>query len=117
MTLDQWNEMEVKIREVVEAMLAKEYPEMSVLQEGLTYSPTSCKFKINVQNLKLGFKRSCEMFGFKEEDYGKSFINGRKRYQLIGFSPSKSSYPIMCRQEDGTITNFRELDRKILKDD
>lgn len=47
----------------------------------------------------------CDQYGFKPEDFGKTFFYSHKRYTIIGIMRG-SKYPILAKREDGKEFNF-----------
>ena len=115
MTKKDWEKIDDEINEKVRELLAEKYPEMTLIEKGFGYSDSHCTFKVEVRNLKEDFNRFCNLYGYDKEDYGTKFTNGKTVYTFIGFAPSRSSYPIMCRKPDGDIIYFRDNVKTLIK--
>lgn len=48
------------------------------------------------------FMRYHEMYGFKKEDLGRSFMFKGERRTIVGLAMSRRKYPVLCKCEDGT---------------
>ena len=51
------------------------------------------------------WKWYCKDYGFSEDDLGKSFYYGRKKYTITGIK-QKNKFPIMAQREDGKEFSF-----------
>ncbi len=60
------------------------------------------KLKTNgVDYEKKKFNQHCQRYGFDPEDYLKEYTVGGYSYQLIGFNPKASKYPVIIKGSDG----------------
>ena len=77
---------------------------------GLRYNSNSFSGRISVDSFeqpvgnveKASFNRYAAMYGFKETDYRKRFMEGRTTYTLVGFKPSSRKYTVQLLQDNGT---------------
>lgn len=56
---------------------------------------------------KSEFKKLCNIYGFKLEDYNKEFIYDGESYRLIGFNPRAKTMPVLAKNTEGKTFKFR----------
>ena len=47
---------------------------------------------------KQQFEELAERYGFSKGDYGKSWVEKRTRYKVVGFKPSRRRYPVILEK-------------------
>ena len=63
---------------------------------------------------KAEFERYCSMYGFKKEDYQKTFTTGNDQYTLVGFNTKARTMPILALKSDGRRYKFGTYVLKLL---
>lgn len=80
---------------------------------GITYSDIQFTMKINATVLAKGkskdqmvFEEYCNLYGFKPEDFGKTFSLNNKTFKLISINPKARKYSIIGINEKGDRYKF-----------
>jgi hypothetical protein len=60
------------------------------------------------------FKRYCGMYGFLEEDLGKTFVSNGNEYRICGLSTRSSKFPILA-EHTGSKKVFKFPENVVLK--
>lgn len=78
-----------------------------------TYNSSSLKIQLHcnvgdskTEAEKTQFNIFAPRFGFKPEDYKRSFTVDNKTYQLVGFAPRSRKYQLVGRAKNGTEYRF-----------
>ena len=69
----------------------------------IAYEQTGFRFRVEVVNAgnpeeaqKLSFEKHCGSYGLKKEDYYKELKYNGKTFNLVGFKPKSSKYPLIA---------------------
>lgn len=103
-TNDQLKEFRVEMADALREFAADH--ELHVDAGAISYDSNSFTIKITcTQKPKDGksieqvdFEKNCATFGFKPEDYGKTFVEGKDTYTFVGFLPKGRKYQALVRK-------------------
>jgi hypothetical protein len=95
--------------------LAKKY-NVNIEAAGIKYTSNSfdmtlkmTKKEVNGKSFEQAeFEKHCILYGFKPEDYNKSFVMNGKTYTLCGFKLKARTMPVLARNKDGQNYKFGE---------
>lgn len=82
-----------------------------------SYSATVCTVKVEAAlpasdgaapdtKMASDFRRCAGRWGLKDDDLHKTFMEGGKKWKIVGLLPRASSSPIVCQNEKGTEYKF-----------
>jgi len=85
------------------------------------YNSTGCKFKFEVLDaqesgsqgmdfMELSFRRGCDEYGLRPEDFGKSFQAHGETFTISGLKPKNRKFPVIATDKDGSSYKFRARD-------
>ena len=103
-TNEQLKEFRVEMEDALREFAADH--EFQLDAGNITYDTNSFTIKITcIQKPKDGksieqadFEKNCAVFGFKPEDYGKTFVEGKDTYTFVGFLPKGRKYQALVRK-------------------
>ena len=110
MSID-WDAFRVDFNEAVKGL--KDKYNITLTTGTIRYTPSSFSMPVkglisdwDISGEEAEFKRLCNMFGKKPEDYGKTFTSNGKVLKLVGFNTRARKYPFVG-EEVGTGRRYK----------
>jgi len=82
-------------------LLANKYGELALSEAAKNYIS-----KVKNSEEKRQWDAICLHYGFKTEDYGETFSNGRETFTLKSIVPRNRKYPVIAVRADGRSFKF-----------
>lgn len=60
------------------------------------------------------FEKYCSLYGFRPEDYNKTFTMQGKQFSICGFKPRASKMPVLAKSNDGKIYKFGQEIKRLI---